>query len=124
MYKYLFIILVIIISCKSPNTVDSTVKPTLFSEQAIIEEANRYLEKEPITVTSTICERSAGTPNDFYSEGDYWWLNPADPDGPYMRKDGQTNPENFIAHRLAMRDLSRWVASLTAAYKITKDKKY
>lgn len=82
------------------------------------------MPKEPITVTASISEKSAGTPHDFYSQGDYWWPNPENPDGPYMRKDGQTNPENFIAHRLAMRDLSRWVASLTAAYKITKDKKY
>lgn len=101
-----------------------TKQVSLFSEQAIIKEANNYLSKTPVTVTASICERSAGTAHDFYSEGDYWWPNPEDPDGPYIRKDGQTNPENFIAHRLAMRDVSRWVASLTAAYKITKDKKY
>lgn len=112
------------VGCQAPTTSPAKEQNGFFSKQAIIEEANDYLEKKPITVTATVCERSAGTPHDFYSEGDYWWPNPEDPGGPYIRKDGQTNPENFIAHRLAMRDLSRWVASLTAAYKITKDKKY
>lgn len=110
-------------ACQAPITKEQN-ETAFFSNNQIIEEANSYLTKEPVTVTAAICERSAGTPHDFYSEGDYWWPNPNDPDGPYIRKDGQTNPENFVAHRLAMRDLSRWVASLTAAYKITKDKKY
>ena len=112
------------LSCQPSNTSSVEEQYALFSEKAIIEEADSYLDKKPITVTASVCERSAGTPHDFYSEGDYWWPNPEDPDGPYIRKDGQTNPENFIAHRLAMRDLSRWVASLTAAYKITKDEQY
>lgn len=111
-------------ACQSPSSNSVEAETVFFINNQIIEEANSYLSKEPVTVTAAICERSAGTPHDFYSEGDYWWPNPDDPDGPYIRKDGQTNPDNFVAHRWAMRDLSRWVASLTAAYKITKDKKY
>ena len=111
-------------ACQTPSSSSIREETSFFANNQIIEEANDYLSKEPVTVTAVICERSAGTPNDFYSEGDYWWPNPDDLEGPYIRKDGQTNPENFVAHRLAMRDLSRWVASLTAAYKITKDKKY
>lgn len=111
-------------ACQSNDQVVSTEEKSYFATAEIIAEADGYLNQKPITVTNAVCQRSAGTANDFYSEGDYWWPNPEDLDGPYTRKDGQTNPENFVAHRLAMRDLSRWVASLTAAYKITKDKKY
>src|SRR3954465_13909924 len=68
--------------------------------------------------------RSAGGPHDFFSEGDYWWPNPADPTGPYIQKDGLTNPDNFVAHRLAMIRLSTHVATLTAAWRITGDAKY
>ncbi len=90
----------------------------------IISAADKYLNEEPITVTAAICERSEGGVHDFYSEGDYWWPDPENPDGPYSRRDGMTNPENFTAHRKAMRRMSIQVAALTAAYKITGDDMY
>ena len=90
----------------------------------IINEAEQYLNIEPITITASSCERSLGTKNDFYSEGDYWWPNLDFPDSPYVKKDGLTNPENFRDHRIAMRNMSIYVSSLTAAYKITGNKQY
>jgi len=90
----------------------------------IITAADKYLLEEPVTVTAIRAERSFGGLHDFYSEGDYWWQDPENPDGPYIRKDGQTNPDNFTAHRLAMIDLSIWVPALVAAYKLTGDEKY
>ena len=92
--------------------------------ERIITAADKYLLEEPVTVTAAQCERSFGGIHDFYSEGDYWWPDPDNPDGPYIRKDGQTNPGNFTAHRKAMRNLSIWVPALVAAYKITGDEKY
>ena len=97
---------------------------SIFSSEDIISAADNYLEEAPVTVTADSCERSAGTPRDFYSEGDYWWPNSDDPDGPFIRKDGQSNPGNFLAHRKAMRKFSKVVATLTSAYKITGDTKY
>lgn len=87
----------------------------------IIETATSYIDSVPVTVTSAICERSAGGDHDFYSEGDYWWPDPGNPDGPYIRKDGQTNPGNFVAHRLAMIRLSQIVGMQTSAYLLTGD---
>jgi beta-galactosidase len=87
-------------------------------------EASQALQQPPITVTATHSPRSAGGPHDFFSEGDYWWPNPQSPDSPYIQKDGQTNPDNFTAHRLAMIRFSRLVGALASAYKITGDKKY
>jgi hypothetical protein len=86
--------------------------------------ADRYLGVAIVTVTATRAERSAGGPHDFFSEGDYWWPDPQHPDGPYVRRDGQTNPNNFVAHRNAMRALSQIVPALVAAYEITGDEKY
>lgn len=82
------------------------------------------LEQEPITITASRAERSAGGKNDFYSEGDYWWPNPEDPDGAYIQKDGQSNPENFTAHREAMIRFSKIVGTLASAYEVTGDAKY
>jgi hypothetical protein len=86
--------------------------------------APRYLREEPVTVTAASSPRSAGGKHDFFSEGDYWWPDPANPSGPYIQKDGMTNPDNFVEHRRAMVRLSLIVPAMAAAYKLTRDKKY
>lgn len=93
-------------------------------QQYIIETATQFIDSLPVTVTSTFCERSAGGIHDFYSEGDYWWPDPQNPDGPYIQRDGETNPGNFVAHRLAMIRLAQIVGMQTSAYLLTGDKKY
>ncbi len=86
--------------------------------------ADRYLREAPVTVAAFPAARSAGGPHDFYSEGDYWWPDPRSPDSPYVRRDGETNPSTFVAHRDAMRRLSQIVPALVAAYQITDDTAY
>jgi Alginate lyase len=86
--------------------------------------ADKYLSAQPITVTAAKCDRSPGGPHDFYSEGDYWWPDPKNPGGPYIRRDGFSNPANFNAHREAMVRLSLIVPALTAAWLLTRQKKY
>lgn len=93
-------------------------------KERVLELAKKYSDVEPITVTASTCERSAGGVHDFYSEGDYWWPDPENPDGPYIRKDGMTNPDNFTAHREAMIRLSQISGALASAYIITGDKNY
>lgn len=95
-----------------------------FDEAQIIAAADDYLLQPPVPITSDSSARSAGGIHDFYSEGDYWWPDPENPEGPYVRRDGKTNPDNFTAHRKAMRNLNKWVAGLVAAYEITGDEKY
>jgi hypothetical protein len=90
----------------------------------VMRAAAKYLSEEPVTVTAASSPRSAGGKHDFFSEGDYWWPDPANPDGPYIQKDGMTNPDNFVEHRRAMVRLSLIVPALAAAYKLTRDRKY
>ena len=97
---------------------------TKLDKERVVKDANEYLKEQPITITSFKAERSEGGIHDFYSEGDYWWPDPKNPNGPYIRKDGLTNPDNFVAHRKAMRRFSIQVPALVAAYKFTGDKKY
>ena len=89
-----------------------------------IKAADKIINDEPITVTAAHSPRSAGGEHDFFSEGDYWWPDPKDPNGPYIQKDGMTNPDNFVEHRHAMIRFSIDVATLTSAYLITRDEKY
>jgi hypothetical protein len=93
-------------------------------QKDVIAQANWAMAQQPITITAEQCERSAGGLHDFYSEGDYWWQNPDDLNGPYIQRDGQTNPANFVAHRKAMIRFSQIVGALASAYIITKDEKY
>src|SRR5204863_6339221 len=89
----------------------------------ILQEAAWALSQQPVTVTAQSSPRSAGGKHDFFSEGDYWWPNPNSVDSPYIQRDGMTNPDNFVAHRLAMIRFSRIVGALASAYKITGEKK-
>ncbi|KJF43569.1 alginate lyase family protein [Draconibacterium sediminis] len=109
----------------------SCKKSDIYSEQVIkavkgieVSQADSFLFEKPVTVTASHCDRSAGGLHDFYSEGDYWWPDPENPDGPYIQKDGQSNPGNFSEHRHAMVRMSEMVATLTSAWLLTGEKKY
>src|SRR5215207_8272927 len=106
----------------STSSFQKEVEETL--RKQVMEEAAWALQQEPITVTAQTSPRSAGGKHDFFSEGDYWWPNPASVDSPYIQKDGMTNPDNFVAHRHAMIRLSKIVGALASAYKLTGDEKY
>lgn len=93
-------------------------------QKETIDHALQMLQEKPVTVTASSCKRSAGGLHDFYSEGDYWWPDPANPTAPYIQKDGQSNPDNFSDHRLAMIRLSDITATLTSAWLLTGQKKY
>lgn len=90
----------------------------------VLKEAEWALQQASATVTAHVSERSAGGKHDFYSEGDYWWPDPENPEGPYIQRDGMTNPDNFVAHRLSMIRFSRIIGALASAYEITGDDKY
>jgi hypothetical protein len=86
--------------------------------------ARSAMAEEPVTVTSTRSNRSAGGVHDFFSEGDYWWPNPVHPDSPYIQRDGMTNPGNFVAHRRAMVRFSRIMGALGSGWVLTGDAGY
>jgi hypothetical protein len=97
---------------------------TAIERARLLPTAEAFLKEQPMTVTARASRRSEGGPRDFFSEGDYWWPNPANPDGPYIQRDGQTNPDTFVAHRRAMVRLSTHVATLTSAYRLTGDERF
>ena len=92
--------------------------------QRILAAADKYLSEQPVTVTASQNQRSAGGLHDYSSEGDYWWPDPKNPGGPYIQRDGMSNPDNFNAHREAMVRLSLIVPALAAAWELTGKKKY
>ncbi|MDL2255222.1 alginate lyase family protein [Parabacteroides sp. OttesenSCG-928-K15] len=109
-------------SCSGKTKLQKEVTHTLRTE--ILVRGKKALTDKPVTVTSFTALRSAGGIHDFYSEGDYWWPNPEDPEGPYIRRDGESNPDNFVAHRHAMIRFSQIVGDLTSAWMLTNDSIY
>lgn len=76
-------------------------------------------------ITDEVCPRSPGTIHDYYSNGDYWWPDPASPDGlPYIQRDGQTNPGNFNGHRILLRRMRTYTATLALAYTVTGEERF
>jgi hypothetical protein len=92
--------------------------------ERVLSAATRYLNETPVTITASASPRSAGGRHDFFSEADYWWPDPGHPAGPYIQRDGLTNPGNFVEHRRAMVRLSLQVPALAAAWKLTRDSRY
>jgi hypothetical protein len=133
MKKSLSVILTVIVclslsafSYKKPLSKKSEIEKTAEKvlKKQILAEAAWAMKQEPITVTASFSNRSAGGKHDFFSEADYFWPDPKNPDGPYINRDGMTNPANFVEHRKVMIRLSKIIGALASAYKITGDEKY
>lgn len=90
----------------------------------VLRAAGAYLALKPQTITSFPSAKSPGGLHDFFSQADYFWPDPKNPDGPYINRDGQSNPENFNGHRKAMIALSVQMPALTAAWLLNDDKQY
>jgi hypothetical protein len=90
----------------------------------ILDAAADYVELQPATITSFPSSKSPGALHDFFSQADYFWPDPKNPDGPYVNRDGQSNPDNFNEHRKAMIALSIRMPALAAAWLLTKDRRY
>ena len=104
---------------------NASVDVAAIERERIMKVAASALETEPVTIARFRAKLSEGGPNDFYSNGDYWWPDPAKPDGlPYIQRDGESNPNNFTGHRRCVMQLRDGVAALGAAYKITGEDRY
>ncbi|MEO6656127.1 MAG: alginate lyase family protein, partial [Pyrinomonadaceae bacterium] len=68
----------------------------------------------------------SGDKHDYMSQAPYWWPDPSKKDGlPYIKKDGQRNPElNKISDTGEMDDVIGESEKLSLAYYFTGDEKY
>jgi hypothetical protein len=116
-------ICVLLLSCLSAAA-NPAPDVAALDRQRILAAAGPMLGEAPLTITASHSPRSSGGPHDFYSEGDYWWPDPSHPGGPYVQRDGMSNPDNFNDHRRALMRFSVQVPALVAAWKITGDRRY
>lgn len=103
---------------------DPSIEPAY---RALLARADKALTGPVYSVTDKGRTPPSGDKHDYISMGPYWWPDPAQPNGePYIRKDGQFNPERatnaFDAVR--MDDMGGAVEALSLAYYFTGEAKY
>jgi hypothetical protein len=124
LYKLLLLTVVILSQSSLAAAQSQKFDVAAFDRARVLKAANQYLSEAPITITASRSQRSAGGPHDFFSEGDYWWPDPQNTAGPYIQRDGMTNPDNFTDHRRYLMRLSVQVPALVAAWRLTKEQRY
>lgn len=90
----------------------------------LLPRARTLLGKAPRTIAAIPAPRSPAGPHDYYSEGDYWWPDPANPGGAYIRRDGRSNPDKFDGHRDALIAFGRDLPTLAAAWRLNGDPRF
>ncbi|MCE6991397.1 alginate lyase family protein [Dyadobacter sp. CY323] len=94
--------------------------------QELVALADKALKSGPYSVTYKSKVPPSGDKHDYMSVGPYWWPDSTKPDGlPYIRKDGQVNPERFsIKDADYHGSLCRDVFQLSLAWYFTGEIKY
>jgi hypothetical protein len=97
---------------------------TLDAVRRLRAEAEKRLREGPWTVTSDRPKDLDLDVHDYYSEASYWWPDPANPTGPYVRKDGVINSARFLANKTALNAMCDAVFTLGTAAYLLDDPRY
>lgn len=93
--------------------------------QRITTEAQKALEAGPFSVMDKAYVAPSGDKHDYASLSPYWWPDPSKPDGlPYIRRDGEVNPERSKYDLNALESMTEAVWDLGLAYYLTDDEAY
>ena len=89
----------------------------------LIKKGRSILSKSLTSVVAKQQTTPCGNPHEYMSMAAYFWPDPTKPDGlPYIRKDGQRNPDNAkVPDHKSMDDWISWVTSLSWSYYVSKD---
>lgn len=86
--------------------------------------ANAALEKGPWNITDHRPKGIDVPPHEYYSEGPYWWPDQKNPNGPYIRKDGERNPDRFDDNHRDIGAMSSAILSLGLGAYFFGDSRY
>jgi hypothetical protein len=102
---------------------DATLRPAL---EQLKRDTSDAMKEGPWSVVQKGVTSPSGDKHDYMSQAPYWWPDPAKADGlPYVRRDGERNPEIYkITDRTAMKRMSQVAQTLALAYYFTGDETY
>ncbi len=108
---------------KRVNSKDAALMPAY---QQLLKAADEAMNWQPHSVMEKKNNPPSGDKHDYMSLAPYFWPDPAKPDGlPYIRKDGQTNPEvHDYLDKEYMPKLCENAYTLALAYYFSGDGKY
>ena len=93
-------------------------------EQAI-RDADKAMKEQPHSVVEKKQTPPSGDRHDWYSQAGYWWPDPKNPNGPYIRHDGVQNPEKGdFPDESNFNHTVRAAETLALAYYLTGNEKY
>ena len=89
-------------------------------------DANSALKFGPVSVMEKTFSPPSGNKHDYMSLAPYYWPDPTKPDGlPYIRKDGETNPEvKLYKDKEYLPKLCESIYTLSLAYYFSNELKY
>ncbi len=103
---------------------DKSLRPAL---DKLVGEADEALGAGPFSVMDKTRIPPSGDKHDYMSFGPYWWPDPDKADGlPYIRRDGQVNPDSrgAVSDRVALGRMVDAVETLALAYYFTEKAEY
>jgi len=105
------------------NAKDAQIMPAY---KLLLKDADKALEFGPVSVMEKTNKPPSGNKHDYMSLAPYYWPDPSKPDGlPYIRKDGQTNPEvKEYKDKEYLPKLCESVHALSLAYYFSGEKVY
>ena len=106
------------------NKLNQSKSLTTEAAKLIIRNADKELSVKIITVMDKETIPPSGDKHDYISAGRYWWPDPKNPGGPYIRKDGVVNREIDKFDRGILGNMAKGVTHLALAYYLTSDERY
>ena len=102
---------------------DAALRPAY---ERLLAEADSAMRLEPPTVMQKRATPPSGDKHDFLSLAPYWWPDSTKPNGlPYVRRDGQMNPESRLDHDgVRFQRMVDAVETLALAHYLSGDAKY
>lgn len=89
------------------------------------QEADEALKAGPFSVMDKEFVPPSGDKHDYMSLGPYWWPDPNKSDGlPYIRRDGEVNPETRAYDRKPLGQMTSAVETLALAYYLSGHQPY
>ncbi|QGN38632.1 alginate lyase family protein [Klebsiella oxytoca] len=97
------------------------------AQATLLKKADLALKHPLFSVMDKTLVAASGNKHDYYSFPPYWWPNPDTKDGlPYIRKDGQTNPDanSDATDKNRLVKMSNDVSTLALAWFFSHDDRY
>ncbi|MEZ4863066.1 MAG: alginate lyase family protein [Caldilineaceae bacterium] len=91
----------------------------------LLRDAEKALTAGPFSVMDKPFTPPSGDKHDYYSIGPYWWPNPDTADGlPYIRRDGEVNPERERFDASQRSHMENAVITLALAYYFSEEERF